>query len=85
MSIIVHNPSTIALKQAIVAVPHGHFDVIDGQTNEPLSAVVLCHDDYDLNSANLKSCFMHIDLETKAWDFSVIKMQLNNSVNLEVK
>jgi hypothetical protein len=44
MNVVVHNPSTVDIKKARIAVPHGNFDVMDG--TKTLEANVLCSEDY---------------------------------------
>jgi hypothetical protein len=51
MSVVIHNPSTVDLKQAIIAVPNGNFEVVNGYTGEPLQAFVVCHQDYDIEDS----------------------------------
>ena len=84
MSIVIHNPSTVNLKQAIIAVPHQNFEVIDGYSGESLPAYAVCHQDYDDKNNQFLSCFLHFDIETKAWDLNVIKLQPYSQVSLWV-
>ena len=84
MTVVIHNPSTIDVNQAIIAVPHGNFEVINGVTGHPLQAYVACHQDYDINDDQILSCFLHAQLETKAWEVSVIKLRENLDVDLRL-
>ena len=40
MNVVVHNPSTVDMVSARIAVPHGHFDVFQGENQ--LCAYVVC-------------------------------------------
>ena len=66
MNIAVHNPSTVDMTSARIAVPHGHFDVVQGENK--LDAYVVCHEDSVESGQNYESCFMTVDIATAAWD-----------------
>jgi hypothetical protein len=83
MNVVVHNPSTVDMKSARIAVPHGHFDVMQGET--PLDAYVVCHENLAENHQNFESCFMTIDIATAAWDVSTFKLVFNENAMLVAK
>jgi len=53
MNVVVHNPSTVDMKEARIAVPHGHFDVYKDDVEA--DAYVVCHKDY-LEGDDIDSC-----------------------------
>jgi hypothetical protein len=75
MNVVVHNPSTVDMTQARIAVPHGHFDVTQGDSN--LDAYVVCHKDHVENGQDFTSCFMTVDIATAAWDVSYFALTFN--------
>ena len=83
MNVVVHNPSTVDMTSARIAVPHGHFDVMQGE--KKLSAYVVCHDDSVENGQDYESCFMTVDIATAAWDISSFQLQFNADANLVIK
>lgn len=83
MNVVVHNPSTVDMKSARIAVPHGKFDVMQGES--PLDAYVVCYNDHAENGENFESCFMTVDIATAAWDVSSFKLTYNVNTNLVVK
>ena len=83
MNVVVHNPSTVDMKSARIAVPHGHFDVKQGET--PLDAYVVCHMDHAENGEDFESCFMTVDIATAAWDVSSFKLIFNENAMLVAK
>jgi hypothetical protein len=66
MNVAVHNPSTVDMISARIAVPHGHFDVVQGENK--LESYVVCHEDSVENRENYTSCFMTVEIATAAWD-----------------
>jgi hypothetical protein len=66
MNVVVHNPSTVDVKSARIVVPHGHFDVMQG--DDQLNAYVVCQNDTLENGKHIESCFMNVEIEVAAWD-----------------
>ena len=83
MNVAVHNPSTVDMTSARIAVPHGHFDVVQGE--KKLDAYVVCHEDSVENGQNYESCFMTVDIATAAWDVNSFQLVFNDNANLVVK
>ena len=83
MNVVVHNPSTVDMSEARIAVPHGHFDVMQGESK--LDAYVVCHDDNIEGGDSFDSCFMTVDIATAAWDVSNFQLALNKNANLVAK
>ena len=65
---------------ARLAVPHGHFDVMQGDSALP--AYVVCHLDHAENGENFESCFMTVEVATAAWDVTNFKLVFNENANL---
>ena len=76
MNIVIHNPSTVDMKSARIAVPDGHFEV-------DAPATVTCHEDY-IQGAHIDSCFMDIDIVIPAMSVSTIKIKQNSDEDLQV-
>jgi hypothetical protein len=68
MNVAVHNPSTVDMTEARISVPHGHFDVMQGENK--LDSYVVCHKDNIEGGDDFDSCFMTVDILTAAWDVS---------------
>lgn len=78
MAVAVHNPSANPIGQASFAVPHGHYKVekfnVKTQALEDVDASVLCSHDNLENGETIKSCFMHVNLETDLKDISTLML-----------
>ena len=87
MSVAVHNPSAGEISQASFAVPHGHYKVEffnkSTQALEDATASVICNHDNLENGETIKSCFMHVDLETGRKDISVLQLTYDETQDLE--
>jgi hypothetical protein len=87
-TVAVHNPSTVDMNSARIAVPNGHFQVnvldYDGksQMTNPANATVTCHMDHIENGEEVESCFLDVTLVTPAWGMSVIQLVQDNSVDI---
>lgn len=86
MSVAVHNPSALPMKQASFAVPHGHYKVQafnkETQALEDVSSSVLCSEDDLGDGSKIDSCFMYIDFNTNQKDVSVIQLTYDETQNL---
>ena len=62
MTTFVHNPSSLDMTSARIAVPHGNFDIkiLDQDKFTPAKATVTCHQDHIENGEEIESCFMDI-------------------------
>lgn len=64
MTALVHNPSSLDMTYARLAVPHGKFDVqtLDKESNQfkPAESSVTCHKDHIENGQEIESCFMDV-------------------------
>jgi hypothetical protein len=86
MNVGIHNPSTVDMKTARIAVPHGNFDVMIG--DQALEAKVMCSEDYlqtQQGGKSVESCFMDVELPTPAWSVSAFTLKYNQDSDLKVK
>ena len=87
MAIGVQNPSSLDVNSAVVAVPHGHFNVesfsVSSQDWVSTFAEVLCHQDYTESGKDIESCFLHADHATAARDISLMRLTFNSSADLK--
>jgi hypothetical protein len=90
-TVAVHNPSTVEMTSARIAVPNGNFKVnildYDGkaQMTIPVSlpdATVTCHMDHVENGEEVESCFLDVKHVTPAWGMSVIQLVQDSSVDI---
>jgi hypothetical protein len=90
-TVAVHNPSTVEMNSARIAVPTGNFKVsildYDGKAQmtipvSPPNATVTCHMDHVENGEEVKSCFLDVKHVTPAWGMSVIQLVQDSSVDI---
>lgn len=88
MNVAIHNPSTIDLPQAKIAVPHSHFSVkaydYETQMFKDVSASVISYEDTIEDGTSVKSAFMYVDHLTAAKEISLIQLTYNETVDIHV-
>lgn len=64
MTALIHNPSSVDMTSAKIAVPHGKFDVriLEGSEFKLANATVTCSQDHVENGQDFESCFMNVEV-----------------------
>lgn len=84
MTSFVHNPSSVDMSSARIAVPHGRFEVkvLDQDEFKPAEASVTCHQDHVENEQEIESCFMDVQVNIPAWEMAAIQITYDESKDL---
>jgi len=88
MNVAMHNPSSLPMKSARMAVPHGHYDVKvfnkTSQAFEEAVASVNCYKDRRTDGKPIESCFLHVDVEVAPFEVSLIQVKADKKQDLKV-
>ncbi len=87
--VAVHNPSTLPLEHARIALPHGHYDLhgfnLETAKFEAINGSALCEDVVLQNKATLQNCELYIRHTVNASTIGFISLSYNAKADLRAK